>query len=93
MVTTSQLLCISVPRVCFTFKSGADSGDRPHYVKFHLGLHCLAKYFLGISSTQTVERYLRKPQCGFLNVIQSCLLVNETVLLSTHNVRFFYTHS
>ena len=38
-------------------------------MKFHQGLHCFTKYLLGISSTQTVEGYLRKPQCGFLKDI------------------------
>ena len=42
--------------------------------KFHLGLYCLPKYLLGISSIQTVEGCLRKPQCEFLNVIQSVVL-------------------
>ena len=41
--------------VLFYLESGADSDDLPHYVKFHLGLHCLPKYLLGISSIRTVD--------------------------------------
>ena len=38
-------MMISIP-----VANSADADEMPPYVAFHLGLHCLSKYHLGVSS-------------------------------------------
>ena len=42
-VAILQLSCISVPFNCFTLTNSVDPDETPHYVAFHLSLHCLSK--------------------------------------------------
>ena len=44
-----------------------------HYAAFHLGLHCLQKYLLGVSQIQLVKHPL--PEITSQNVIISCVLL------------------
>ena len=38
-------------KICFIFANSVDLDEMPHYVAFHLGLHCLPKYlFAGIQN-------------------------------------------
>ena len=39
----------------FVLATSVDPDEMPHYVAFHLGLHCLQKYTLGVTSIQRVN--------------------------------------
>ena len=40
----SKLGCTSVLKDCLYHRNHADHDEMPHFVSFHLGLHCLLKY-------------------------------------------------
>ena len=42
-VIISKKYCISL-KIEFVVANSADPDEMPHYVAFHLGLHCLSKY-------------------------------------------------
>ena len=44
--------------VILILANSADPDEMHHYAAFHLGLHCLPKYPLGVSSIQRAKGYL-----------------------------------
>ena len=38
-------------KIGFVLANGVDPDEMPHYVAFHLGLHCLSKYLFRVSGT------------------------------------------
>ena len=40
---SAPLVLFSVPMDCFTSRNSVETDEIPHYVAFHLGLHCLSK--------------------------------------------------
>ena len=41
--------------ILFISANSEDPDEMPHFVVFHLGLHCLPKYPLGVSHIQKVK--------------------------------------
>ena len=48
-------------KISFTLSNGGDPDEMPHYVAFHLGLHCQSKYFILYTKDTSVYK-------GFLGV-------------------------
>ena len=42
-------------KIDFVLANSADPDEMPHYVAFHLGLHCLSKYWFRSSGPQRVN--------------------------------------
>ena len=42
-------------KIVFVLANVADPDEMPHYVAFHLGLHCLSKQQIGVSGPQSVD--------------------------------------
>ena len=43
-VRISKFKCFSVPEDSFILGNSEDPDEMPHFVAFHLGLHCFPKY-------------------------------------------------
>ena len=56
-----KIYCIFSLKIDFVFTYGAGADEMPPYAAFHLGLHCLSKYPLGVFGLQMVVT-------GLLNV-------------------------
>ena len=52
IISKNNIVFLSL-KIDFVLVISADSDEMPHYVTFHLGLHCLSKYpFRGFWSTK-----------------------------------------
>ena len=52
------------------------------YEAFHLGLHCLSKYFFGVTGIQRMPHISNIPQCPFVssaNVLGKLLIDDKLV--------------
>ena len=45
-IIISKKYCFLSLKIDFVLANNADPDEMPHYVAFHLGLHCLSKYRL-----------------------------------------------
>ena len=54
--------------IIFVFTNSVDPDEMPHYAAFHLGLHCLSKYVLGVTCIERVNKHMFKQNERF-----SCL--------------------
>ena len=52
VIISKKIVFLSL-KIDFVLVNSADPDEMPHYVAFHLGLHCLSKYpFRGFWSTK-----------------------------------------
>ena len=53
VIISKKKYCSNSQKIDFVLVNSANPDEMPHYVAFHLGLHCLSKYpFRGFWSTK-----------------------------------------
>ena len=62
-------------KIFFTFTNSVDPDEMQHYAAFHLGLHCLQKYLLGVSPNTKGKAHTENIMFNLYEFLISCCFI------------------